>query len=285
MASSGVVRCRTVVGRGFAGLALLASLVWLPTLAAAPFLCTFVDKSGKPLRNVEARLRAVQREDATDLPPLFLKSDKDGIVEFPELLPGRYILDAQLRNYVPIKQGVTAGQDFSVRRTLLRKNEFEKIEQKAHRDLDDSEFLDAVQGLEGLLKFYPEDALLHDNLARAYAGLDEEVKALAEARIAARLDPERFPAAELRVRKMLLSSRAEQALQGFDFDTAQDAFESLRELAPYDPVAYEGLALTYGHQGKIDQAMEAIKKAMELDPDNPQLFEIRRVLEGSAVGP
>lgn len=282
--SSGLVRCWRLGGRGL-GMALLASLAWLPTLTAGPFHCTFVDKDGKPLRDVEARLRAVDREGGANLPPLFRKSDKEGLVEFPELLPGRYILDAQLRNYVPIKQGVTAGRDVSLLRFLLRRNEFEKIEQRAHRDLDASEFLDAVQGLESLLEFYPEDAALHDTLARAYAGLDDEVRALSEARIAAKLDPERFPAADLRVQKILLSTRGEQALQGFDLVAAQAAFEALKELAPYDSVAYEGLALTYGHQGKVNQAMEAIKKAVELDPDNPELVEIQSVLEGAAGGP
>ena len=264
---------------------LLACLGLLPSLAAEPFLCTFVDKNDKPLRNVEARLRVIDRENASDLPHLFRKSDKEGVAEFPELLPGSYILDAQLRNYVPIKQFVTAGTDVGVRRTLLRKNEFEKIEQKAHRDLDDAEFLDAVRGIESLIEFYPEDALLHDTVARAYAGLDDEARALEAARAAARLDPERFAEADLRVRKMLLSSRGEKALQGFDFDAARDAFEALREISLDDPVVYEGLALTYGHLGMLDRALEAIRRAVELDPDNSQLREVQRVLEGAAGGP
>lgn len=282
---------RMVLARGArscgtcAGTVLLSCMVLLPTLVAEPFLCTFVDKNGKPLRNVEARLRVIDREDASDLPPLFRKSDKEGVAEFPELLPGSYVLDAQLRNYVPIRHFVTAGSDFGVRRTLLRKNEFERIERKAQRDLEEAEFLDAVRGIEGLLEFYPEDAVLHDTLARAYAALDDEAGALRAARAAARLDPERFGEADVRVQAMLLSSRGEQALQGFDFGAARDAFEALREIAPDDPVAYEGLALTYGHLGLVDRALEAIQKAIDLDPGNPQLPEIQRVLKGAAGGP
>ena len=115
-------------------------------------------------------MRVVDSENATDLPPLFRKSDKEGVAEFPELLPGSYVLDAQLHNYVPIKQFVNAGADLGVQRTLLRRNEFEKIEKKALRDLDNAEFLDAARGIEDLLEFYPEDGYLHDTLARAYAG-------------------------------------------------------------------------------------------------------------------
>ena len=265
--------------------ALLAGLALLPGLEAEPLLCTFVDRNDKPLGNVEARLTVVGSEDAADLPPLFRKSNKEGVVEFPELLPGEYILDAQLRGYVRASQRLTAGIDFRVRRTLLRRNEFERIERRARQDLDASEFLSAVRGIESLLVFYPEDAVLHDTLARAYAGLDDEARALEEARIAARLDPGSFGGADLRVQSMLLRNRGEQALQGFDLDAALNAFESLKEIAPDDPLAYEGLALTYGHLGRIDEALAAIGRAMELDPDNSQLAEIRRVLRGAAGGP
>ena len=287
---SGFARSRRV-GSSLAGMrgtyakAAVLSCLLLPALAAEPFLCTFVSKDGKPLGDVEVRLRVADREQASDMPPLYRKSDKQGVAAFPELLPGRYVVDAQLRNHAPIKQFVTAGQDFSVRRTLLRKNEFQRIEQKALKDLDAAEFLDAVRGVEALLDHYPEDAFLHDTLARAYAGLDEEAKALEEARIAAALDPERFGGADLRVRRMVLQNRGEQALQAFDLAAARDAFESLTEVAPDDPVAYEGLALTYGHLGRIDQALRAIESAIELDSENPQLHEIKRVLEDSAGGP
>ena len=271
--------------RASAWRALLSALALLPALGAEPFLCTFVDRNEKPLGNVEARLRAVGGEGAADLPPLYRKSNKEGVAKFPELLPGEYILDSQLRGYVRVSQRLTAGKDLSVRRTLLKKNEFERIERRARQDLDASEFLSAARGIESLLEFYPEDALLHDALARAYAGLDDEARALEEARIAARLDPEGYGGADLRVQTMLLRSRGEQALQGFNLAAALDAFESLKELAPDDPLAYEGLALTYGHLGRIDEALKAVGRAMELDPDNPQLAEIRGVLAGMAGGP
>ena len=185
--------------------AFLVGLALIPGLRAEPLLCTFVDRNDKPLGNVEARLTVVGSQDAADLPPLYRKSNKEGVVKFPELLPGEYILDVQLRGYVRASQRLTAGIDFRVRRTLIRRNEFERIERRARQDLDASEFLSAARGIESLLDFYPEDAVLHDTLARAYAGLDDEARALEEARIAARLDPENYGGADLRVRSMPLA--------------------------------------------------------------------------------
>lgn len=264
---------------------LLWAAVLFPALGAAPFVCTFTDRGGKPLRNVEVRLSIVGREDASEFPPLYRKSDREGAVEFPELLPGEYILEAQLRNFVPARQSLTAGVDQALSRILLREREFKRIEQKASQDLDDSEYLDAIRGIGELVEFYPEDAMLHDTLARAYAGLDDEAKALEEARLAARLDPGRFAGADLRVRRMLLGNRGEQALQQFDLGGAVEAFETLRELAPEDALAHEGLALAYGHLGRLEEALRAIRTAIELDPDNPKLSEILDVLEGAGAGP
>lgn len=260
-------------------------LLLLPTLCAQQFVCSFFDSNGKPLKDVETRLSVIGREDAEELEPLFRKSNQQGSVQYPDLEPGRYLFEAQLNNYVPMRKVVTAGGESNLRRTLLKKNEFQRIEKKATRALEDDEFLTAIQALNELVEFYPEDAFLHDNLARSYAGLLEGERALAEARLAAKLDPERFGSAEIVIRKMVLSQRGDQALKSFDPEGAEVSFKELRELAPYDPVAYEGLALALGHQGKIQPALEAISKAIELDPDNPKLPEIKRALEGAGGGP
>ena len=262
-----------------------AFLLLLPTLCAQQFVCSFFDSNGKLLKDVETRLTVIDRPDAQGLEPLFRKSNEQGSVQYPQLEPGRYRFEAQLRNYVPLKTVVTAAGESSLRRTLLKTNEFQKIEKKATRALDNDEFLTAIQSLNELVEFYPEDAVLHDNLARAYAGLLEGERALAEARLAAKLDPESFGSAEIVIRKMVLSQRGDQALKSFDPEGAEVSFKELRELAPYDPVAYEGLALALGHQGKIQPALEAINKAIELDPDNPKLPEIKRALEGAGGGP
>ena len=265
-------------------LALVGNLALAPLLVAGPFICGFVDSKGRPLKNVETRLTAIQTDSLEPLPPLYRKSTDEGTVEYPELLNGQYVLEVQLRGYVPFRKVVTAGVDSGLSRTLLKTNEFERVEKQAHRALDEGEYLEAIDGLSRLASHYPEDAVLHDGLARAYAGLLDGQKALEEARLAASLDPEVFSDAERRIRKMILRNEGEQALQSFNLKVAEAAFEALRDLEPTDSAAYEGLALAYGHQGKLEQAVSSIRKAIELDPDNPRLVQIQRVLEDQTAG-
>ena len=264
--------------------AVIGSLALAPLVGAGPFICEFGDSKGRPLKNVETRLTAIQSESLEPLPPLYRKSTDEGTVEYPELLSGQYVLEVQLRGYVPFRKVVSAGVDLGLRRTLLKTNDFERVEKQAHRALDEGQYVKAVDGLSKLANHYPEDAVLHDGLARAYAGLLDGQKALEEARLAASLDPEKFADAERRVRNMLLRNEGEQALQSFNLKVAEAAFEALRDLEPTDSAAYEGLALAYGHQGKVEQALSSIRKAIELDPDNPNLVQIQRVLEGQTGG-
>ncbi len=216
--------------------------------------------------------------------PLYRKSGDDGIVEYPQLLPGKYIFEAQLKGYIPMKRVVAAGVDTSLQRTFLKTGEFERLERKALKEMDAGRFEDAVEGLETLVGHYPEDAVLHDALARAYAGLHDLEKALAAARLAQEHNPERFPDSEKAIQRTILQRQGEEALQAYEFEAAEAVFRELREIAPEEPIAYEGLAIACGHQGKLDEAMEAIKRAIELDPDNPKLKEIRGVLENAVGG-
>ncbi len=265
---------------------LLALVSALPPAAGAtdPFACIFTDKGGKPLRGVETRLSAIHEGELAGFEPLFRKSDEDGSVEYPPLLLGQYVLEAQLRGYVSVKTTVTASVVPPLRRVLLRAGEFERVERRALKAIEQGDFESAIAGLETLLEHYPEDALLYDALSRAHSGLNDLDEALTAARLAQQHDPDRFPDAERSVQKAILARQGEEALQAYEFETAESIFTELQAIAPEEPVAYEGLSIALGHQGKLARARESIRKAIELDPDNPQLVEIRKVLERAGGG-
>ena len=192
------------------------------------------------------------------------------------------MVQAQLEGYLPFKVMIKIHAAEHLRRVLLKKKEFEDLEKEALESLGNHDFETAIQGLERLSNHYPEDATLHDNLARAYAGVLDEKKALAEAERAAELDPG-FSSTKNEVQQLMLHTSGEKALRERDFKTAVELFDALKELDPQNPAAYEGLALGYGHQGKFEEALQAIGRALELDPENPSFEKIKEILEINAA--
>ena len=65
--------------------------------------------------------------------------------------------------------------------------------------------------------------------------------------------------------------------------TASAHYEALRDLDPEDPLAYRGLALSYGHLGRFKEALEAVNRAIELDSSDTQLVQIKDTLENNAA--
>lgn len=62
--------------------------------------------------------------------------------------------------------------------TLMATKELARLDQESVQAINNREYDKAIEILQRLLLAYPEDAVLHDNLARAYAGQLEEEKAL-----------------------------------------------------------------------------------------------------------
>ncbi len=250
-------------------------------VSSHPLVCTFVDKEGDPLESVETQLIFLDAEDEKEGEANYRKSDTEGRVEFRGLRPGSYMVQAQLKGYMPFKVMIKMQAAEHLHKVLLKQEEFEDLEKKVLESLNNQDFETAIQGLERLLNHYPEDATLHDNLARAYAGMLDEKQALAEAERAGELDPG-FSSTKNEVQQLILRTSGEKALQERDFKTAVERFNALTELDPQNPAAHEGLALAYGHQGKFKKALDVIRRALELDSDNPSLKKIKKILEANA---
>ncbi len=251
-----------------------------------PLVCVFVDKGADPLENVETQLTFLDAEDLDaedeEAPEEhYAMSDKKGRIEFEGLQPGSYMLRAQLEGYMPLKVMIETPAAEPLHRVFLKEREFEDLEKQAVESLNEGDFEAAIQGLGRLSSHYPEDAALHDNLARAYAGVLDEKKAVAEAERAAELDPA-FSSTKNEVQQVMLRTLGAKALKERDFKTAVERFNALKELDPQNAAAHQGLALAYGHQGKLDQALQAIGRALELDPDNPSFKRIKEILEVNA---
>ena len=68
-----------------------------------------------------------------------------------------------------------------------------------------------------------------------------------------------------------------------DLPHSDDAFVKAFPAETTEAFCEQGLALSYGHLGRFEEALEAVNGAIELDPSNSQLAAIKRTLENSAA--
>jgi len=157
-----------------------------PCSRAASLVCHFADEHGKALRNVDSRLTPTGSETHQ-----FGKSDNKGDTTFKHLNAGSYELLAQLKDHAPLKWTVqVSSEDQTLELMLMSAKAFIQMEKEVTDAINAQLYSKAVAMLDRPLKIYPQDPGLHDDLARAYAGMLEEQKALAEADKAAQLDPQ-----------------------------------------------------------------------------------------------
>lgn len=246
------------------------------SMRASMLRCTFSDEQGKVLRNVETRLTPAGTGERQ-----FQKSNKSGEVVFHDLKQGSYELMSQLKGFVTVKREVEMTGDQTVDQVLMTEKAFDRFDNEARDAINNEQFSKALPALQKLVSNYPQDAALHFNLGLAYAGLQQEEKALAEAGKAAQLDPQ-FANSNNQVEGMLLRERGQNALKSQDFTAAADAFEKWARLDPKNDRAYYGLALAYGHQGKFPQVLAAVDKALELSPQNDSYLAAKQILETNA---
>jgi tetratricopeptide (TPR) repeat protein len=75
-------------------------------------------------------------------------------------------------------------------------------------------------------------------------------------------------------------NRALEFLQEGNLGRALELFAACCAARPSDASALRALAKVWGHLGRFDEAQDALQRAAAIDPDAPELGEIRRALLG-----
>ena len=255
----------------------------LPSLLHAESLvCSFANRNGNPLKGVESRLTPLASENKDSESAHYAKSDKKGLLSFHSVRSGRYLLEAQLKGYFPLAMHVDVPTGIVLSRVLFRERELRRAEREAVEALEAAEYSSASDALETLIAHYPRDPSLRDNFARALAGALKRERALAEASLAAEIDPA-FQSTEIEVLRILHRVAGEKALQEYDFERAVANFEALQQADPEGRDGFFGLALAYGHMGKLAEALAAIDQALQIAPEETDLLRVKRKLEESAA--
>lgn len=136
--------------------------------------------------------------------------------------------------------------------------------------------MDAIPNLEGALGITPTDADALYQLGQAYQSTGEPEKALEQYHKAVRLVPDFVDAytgmiesySSLNQPEYVAFARGMQAFSMKDFNTAQIHLERVAETLPDFAPAFLGLGLTYEKLGMYDQALTALGKSIELNPND-----------------
>lgn len=256
-----------------AGVALLLAATFAISLARADSLTLqFADEKGTPLRNVQVQITNLETKSTKQK-----KTNKEGRIQFGDLTPGTYELRAQLKGFAPIRESLQVADSVQIRKVLADKKWLDSSEAAAVQAINTKEFSKAAATLEEVLQYLPQDAKIHELLARAYAGLLEEDKALKHAELAAKLDPDSRGTPQ-EVQTYILRELGQKALLGKDFPEATRYFKRLVAIDPQSAEAFYGLALAYGHQQNHEEALAAIDQALRLAPQNEMYQKVKEML-------
>lgn len=260
----------------------MVALAQSSLIHADSLVCSFANRNGNPLKGVESRLAPLSLESEDSESVQYAKSDKKGLLSFHGIGAGRYLLEAQLKGYFPLAMHVDVPTGNILSRVLLRDRELRRAESEAVKVLEAGEYRSASDAFERLVAHYPRDASLRDNFARALAGALERERALTEASLAAGIDPA-FQSTEIEVLRILHRIAGEKALQEYDFERAIVNFEALQRADPRSRDGFFGLALAYGHMGKLAEALAALDQALQIAPNDEDLLRVKRRLEESTA--
>ena len=211
--------------------------------------------------------------------------EKDGYVnDFKEgVKPGRNGSDKASRTDFIMKKGAKRRLAYEMSESeLAAAREKQKEQQKKVAELEavrgsfdesiafynSGQYELAIEGFKKVLEVDREQPSVWGNLAAAYAKLDQHDLALENYTVALEMEPENAA--------FFQNMGSIYAAKG-DVEKARELYEKSaslsRELSPSDAAAnYYNMGVTYINSGKNEEAMDALNKAIEVDPGCAQAY-------------
>jgi tetratricopeptide (TPR) repeat protein len=281
---------------------LLLALTWSasPAMAQLGFVSgEVVDENDEPLQGVDIRIEGI------DTPRRYsLKTDRRGrYIHAGINLQGTYRVIAEAEGYrtdyvegirpgfsrddergiinFKLSKGTAQALDFEMtdeQRAELERQRAEAVRQaermeKVQSDFDravtlynSGQFEQAAATFERVIEVEKEQPVVWANLANAYARLQQHDKAVTAYNRAIELDPRN--SGYLQNLGSIYSSMG-------DAESAREMYESAASLAgqlnPKEAaISYYNMGVTYINAGQNEQAAEALRKAVELDPGHAE---------------
>jgi tetratricopeptide (TPR) repeat protein len=257
--------------------ALLVLLVVPPVdLPAAKLKATISDHRAQAVAGVEVRL--VNASSGEELRGL---SSEAGSVEFEVATPGTYKLMIRKSGYLPLiwSELPVGDTDQSVEPRLVTQAVLDNWSKDADAAIKKKKLKEAVDLYKQMLLYFPQDAGFWANLATTYQLNNDLENSIEAVRRAAKYDPAQFLALEKEIVAIAAYELGKKQLAQREFSKAEKSFsESVKADATYAPAFY-GLALSYANQGKYPQALENVRKAIQLNPNDAQYKSIEEKLK------
>jgi len=272
----------------------LLSVPWLSAEALLRVLV--VDQDGKPLEKAEVSVGTFNdKKGKTE------KTNRDGIAQFKKLEDGYYRVWARAEKFKPglfeflrisgesekqvklaLEPGFSGMDLYFESPGVLAKSK--QLAREGLNLMNSQMYAEAERKLQEALSLCPSDPTIHQNLSLLYANLGKwelAEKSLADASdllqilsLIGDLESAEVSTQEAELERLRreiamrrLSDEANRALNEEDFEQAIAKFRQLTELEPDKGDHYYYLASALARDGKTDEAILAIEKASELEPD------------------
>ena len=244
-----------------------------------------VDHGNKPIEEAEVRLTNTQSSEE-----VVLKSDKQGKLTFAGLASGAYVLEAVAKEHIPAKSEPLElfEKDVEVTLKLAGAEAYRKLEDAGNAAYNQPNYQEALKQYEKALAMAPQNPVGWANLARAYAGLRDPKKTAEAAQKAAALQTYQFGTLEEELRGWIKYEEGWDHLERREFEKAIELLTESVKRSPNSAMSYYALGMAYAYQGRTAEALEHVRQALKLKPDDAESENLKGILErrlGSSRGP
>ena len=261
---------------GWTGAILLMGSMASTADAKGNIKCMVVDENGKPIEKSEMIL--TQMNNARERRR---KTNDKGEIEFKGLDDGAYRIRGNVEGYVfsnSLPMDV-AGKDLPCNHTLVTQAYANKLLQGTLTLLQQKKVAEAEENAKKAVELMPDESGSHYVLSVAYASAGKDAEAAASIEKAAELDPAKYKDKVKTVQMMAMGVQADQLMRKSDFEGAIQKYHEMAEVDPSEALTYFNLAVAYGRQNKINDAITAIDKALALKPGDAEMMQTKKLLE------
>ena len=235
-----------------------------------------IDHKNKPVHGAQATLKQTQ----TGVEAV-RKAGKKGRINFEELDPGTYLLEAGAKDHISAKAELLelSEDDVEVTLKLPAEKAYRKVEEAANEAYNQRNYQEALKHYKKAADMAPDNAVAWSNLARGYTGMKDLKKTNEAAQKAAALEPHQFGTLQDDLHGWMKYEEGWDHLERREFEKAIRILSESAKLNPSSANTYYALAMAYGYSGNDAQALQHVEQALTLKPGDTESLNLKRILE------